>query len=325
MKNLNTFWNQLVSPFVASPTNNNQCKRTNPIGKRKKFLHRLIYGRQSVSSTSSSTSCSSSSTYSPVSISTCSSLSYYNPSRLQYEQRSLSCDRIVEQLAQSDATEATSSFRYSHLRNCHCNDCLPQHYCQERKLNVCPIDVITEEEEEEVDKDLEVMPRDIKFLSRRMDKIEPFQRADQLNPYWQQPNEPLSVVCNEENGADNVSKISMPILLSDHYPSTQTSAYDDDGRRSSASNFIRAHNLRSSCPPTARRRRRKLSTVNNSQTASATTSAGSPTANVPNSPNNSTNSGLVETIHSKLSSVRKSWLFSIFQPTHSKVINVHSL
>lgn len=327
MKNLNEIWNQLFSPF--------NTKRQ----RRESFRHR-----------SSSTSCAQSvhSTFEsnshpfvvvrqhsepPLSF-------HYNqhrrrPSTSSDSNSSLNSNGSSSncQLNRSKSISIADSCQYQHPKYCECNICLLQnrlHRFHSQQL----IEVIVEEEEEEEveEKKEEIETNDLIKMSAKMDKIEPFQKPEHLPTLsWQQPcklDEPdvIKRYPPQSNGTqfnDNVSKLSFPTVLMDrNSPSPPSSSYlDENGRcRSSASNFLRTHQLRSSCPPPSRPRRQRSKTPSNRSMIYPETSCQIPLQKSSNKLNrnernhHSSTTGLVDKMQTKLNQVRKSWLFSLFQP-----------
>lgn len=255
---------------------------------------------------------------------------------------------------------------YDHPKFCQCGICqihTELRFYERKVTKLSPnrrqssIAIIAEEPEEEEEKLASSSPAVTMFQHKKIEKVVPFQKPEHLANLWHQApdgleshdNRPDVIKQTPRNSAywsqrksqekDTISKLSVPTVLMDsrhrhqdyhreRSPTPPPDYLDDEGRcRSSASSFLRSHQLRSSCPPPSRPRRRSK-TPNRSMKADRgsnyanldyTNPPASDNSHKPLSQQHSSSSNLVEKVQSKLKlgSVRKSWLFSIFQGNSS--------
>lgn len=129
---------------------------------------------------------------------------------------------------------------------------------------------------------------------------------------------------------DSVSKLSVPTTVmmmmgkeeEKSKPSADENQKDLEQDGEEGSPFVRDHHLRSSCPPPSRPRRqqeKRSKTPTRSVSGKASASYLEPAPASSSNAGSATGGGLVEKVQSKLKlgSVRKSWLFSLFNGQNS--------
>ncbi|OTF77402.1 hypothetical protein BLA29_007825, partial [Euroglyphus maynei] len=227
---------------------------------------------------------------------------------------------------------------------CRCNVCLSSPFSTNviedlNLLSTKNFDIIREEDEDEeesssllfeqqkVDSNDKIMfisqqkepIRPLRFRANKSsDRIEPFQKPDDLKSFWQQPKETSINSSNDKKTVDHNDDdddLSKVLLRRDSNQPLSSSS-------SSSSNFIRSNNHRNSCPPTSRRQRNKsvVTTIIDDMkiTPSPNINQKSSFSLYNNEDMNDRNS-FVDTIQTKFNNVvRKSWLSSFFHPFNSK-------